>query len=661
MYVHQQDPTGTSAQPLSYDASAAPFLHPPDFAKTYRSPAAEAPGAVCLRGVTIHRLTEAACVERICSALSLGRGGTVVTPNLDHLRRYATDATFRSLVADADVVVADGMPLVWASRLQGTPLPERVAGSNLIISLSAAAASSGYSVFFLGGAPGTAQLAADVLCYRFPGLRLAGTCCPPNGFERDPDYVSALADQLESAKADIVFVALGSPKQEKLIERLRPTLPRAWWLGVGISFSFLCGDVRRAPLWMQSTGLEWMHRLAQEPRRLFKRYVTALPFAADLLARSAVKGAMRRVLRKGDSLVVAHEPHPTSAPVTSLPSAFPTPVATAESLQLQIFASSTKTRPGFTRRLRALVLLGGSVRPTPLHIATGRSVLDLPLDRRGSVLAGWLAEAAALRRSLELDALPVRVMVNHGAAAPTGVEGYMAKTSGLRIERDASEYRGTGGVLRDLAEEYQDDDLLLVANAAQVLLGPLDNVVEALARRGGDVSVVSHQDGTPTGVMLVACRAVREIAAEGFVDMKEQALPRIARRFDVRVLNRPRPSGLPLRTLDDYVSALRYHHHRFHDDYASGGSEVDVTDPLAENFSAAFALVEPGGEVDPTARLHDAVVLSGGIVEAGAVLVRSVVCPGGVVRRERSTVDQFVTDPAAGKLSIGRRRKDRVA
>jgi N-acetylglucosaminyldiphosphoundecaprenol N-acetyl-beta-D-mannosaminyltransferase len=662
MYIRHRDPTGTSEPPASR-ASAAPFSYSPETAYTYASDALPAIGSVKLRGVSIHRLTEGACVERICTALSKGRGGTVVTPNLDHLRRCATDATFRSLVADAELVVADGMPLVWASRLQGTPLPERVAGSNLIISLSAAAAAHGHSVFLLGGAPGTAQLAGEVLRTRFPHLNVAGTCCPSEGFERDPRHVSALAEQLRTTRPDIVFVALGSPKQEKLIERLRPTLPQAWWLGVGISFSFLCGDVRRAPVWMQSAGLEWAHRLAQEPRRLFKRYVVSgLPFAADLLARSAVKGAMRRVLRRGEETAVAAASAPTASVILSKPNcAAAANVPVAAPLELQVFVGNRKPRPAVASRVRALVLLGGSVRPTPLHLATGRSVLDLPLDLRGSVLAGWLTEAASLHRSLELDSLPVRVMVNHDAPMPTSVDGFIARSAGLRIERDASEYRGTGGVLRDLAEAYEDDDLLLVANAAQVLLDPLDNVVDALARCGGDVSVVSHQDGTPTGVMLVACRALREIASEGFVDMKEQALPRIASRFDVRVLSRPRPSGLPLRTLEDYVSALRYHHRRFRGGQGSQPLEGETTDPLAENLSPAFALVESGAELDPTARLHDAVVLSGGIVEAGAVLVRSVVCAGGVVRREKSTVDQFVTAPAAGKLSIGRRRKDRVA
>src|SRR3954463_12008958 len=201
MYLFHRDPTRMSAQPGSSLTSTAAFSHPPDLSAAYDSATLSAAGTVRLRGVDIHRLTEAGCVERICSALSQGRGGTVVTPNLDHLRRCATDATFRSLVADAELVGADGMALGWASRLQGTPLPERVAGSNLIVSLSAAAASHGYSVFLLGGAPGTAQLAGDILRTRFPNLSVAGACCPPEGFERDPDYVAQLADQLEASEA----------------------------------------------------------------------------------------------------------------------------------------------------------------------------------------------------------------------------------------------------------------------------------------------------------------------------------------------------------------------------------------------------------------------------------------------------------------------------
>jgi N-acetylglucosaminyldiphosphoundecaprenol N-acetyl-beta-D-mannosaminyltransferase len=244
-----------------------------------------------LCGIRIDAITEQQCVERVLRALADGRGGWITTPNLDHLRRLAGDAEFRALCAPADLVVADGAPLVWASRLQRTPLPERVAGSDLISSLSAGAARAGRSVFLLGGDAGTAEGAAAVLRARHPELCIAGTHRPELGFERDPAQRTEIERILAAAAPDIVYVALGSPKQERVIAELRPLLPRTWWLGIGISFSFLTGDVRRAPPWMRKVGLEWTHRLAQEPKRLARRYlVDGLPFAARLLARSAWRG-----------------------------------------------------------------------------------------------------------------------------------------------------------------------------------------------------------------------------------------------------------------------------------------------------------------------------------------------------------------------------------
>lgn len=252
------------------------------------------PPRIRLRSMGIHAVTEAECVRYIVDAMNAGRGGWVATANLDHLRRYLADPDFAQLYADASLVVADGMPLVWASRLQGTPLPQRVAGSNLIWSLSEAAAARGRSVYLLGGAPQSAQLAAEVLCRRYPGLRVAGTDCPPPGFENDAVQMDRIVQLLERACPDIVYVAMGSPKQEQLIVRLRGRLPRAWWLGIGISFSFVAGQVRRAPQWMQAAGLEWLHRLSQEPGRLSRRYlVHGLPFGAVLLASSVVRRGLR--------------------------------------------------------------------------------------------------------------------------------------------------------------------------------------------------------------------------------------------------------------------------------------------------------------------------------------------------------------------------------
>src|SRR5688572_26892105 len=147
-------------------------------------PAASLP-AIRLHDVRLHAITEQKAIEHILDELDAGRGGAVVTPNLDHLRRYTRDLSFGALVSEAELVVADGMPLIWASRLQGTPLPQRVAGSDLISSLSAAAAKRGRSVFLLGGMPGTADGAADVLLKANPTLKVAGTYCPPFGFEEN--------------------------------------------------------------------------------------------------------------------------------------------------------------------------------------------------------------------------------------------------------------------------------------------------------------------------------------------------------------------------------------------------------------------------------------------------------------------------------------------
>ena len=208
-----------------------------------------------------------------------------MTSNLDILRQIRWDPKVRHACGGASMIVADGFPLILASRLKGDPLPERVAGSNLIRSLSEGAAREGKSVFLLGGAPGAAEAAARVLVERTPALRIAGTHCPPLGFERDEREVSVIIDRLRSASPDIVYVALGSPKTEFLIDRLRHQVPGVWWMGVGISFSFLAGQVRRAPRWMQRGGLEWVHRLSQEPRRLMRRYLLqGIPFALALLS-----------------------------------------------------------------------------------------------------------------------------------------------------------------------------------------------------------------------------------------------------------------------------------------------------------------------------------------------------------------------------------------
>lgn len=239
---------------------------------------------VALMGLSCAAVSERDTIQYVLEALADRRGGWVCTANLDILRQWRASADIRELVSCADLIVADGMPLIWAAGLQGSPLPERVAGSTLVVSLTAAAAEAGASVFLLGGNPGTADGAVARLVELCPGLRVAGTLCPPFGFEHEPAWLDRIEASLRNAGPNIVYVGLGFPKQERLIVRLRERMPETWFVSCGVSFSFLAGEVHRAPVLLQRSGLEWLHRMVQEPRRLCRRYLLhGIPFLFQLL------------------------------------------------------------------------------------------------------------------------------------------------------------------------------------------------------------------------------------------------------------------------------------------------------------------------------------------------------------------------------------------
>jgi N-acetylglucosaminyldiphosphoundecaprenol N-acetyl-beta-D-mannosaminyltransferase len=229
-------------------------------------------------------------VCHIIEASQFGRGGWVATPNIDICHQASRDPSACAMVKSATLVVPDGMPLIWASRICGDRLVERVSGSSLIFSLSSAAAQGGQSVYFLGGEPGVPNLAGEELARRYPGLKVAGVDAPPVGFDKTADGVMAVRERLLLAAPDIVYVGLGFPKQERLITQLAPALPGAWFIACGAAIPFAAGVLSRAPTWMQRSGLEWMFRLISEPRRLFRRYIVRdLPYALSLLAVCAVK------------------------------------------------------------------------------------------------------------------------------------------------------------------------------------------------------------------------------------------------------------------------------------------------------------------------------------------------------------------------------------
>jgi N-acetylglucosaminyldiphosphoundecaprenol N-acetyl-beta-D-mannosaminyltransferase len=246
-------------------------------------------------GLDFDLITETQVIEHVVNAIRRGSGGTIVTPNIDVCRRTDRDPSTRGLVDSASIVVPDGIPLLWAARLAGLPLVQRIAGADLIFSLSAAAAANSWPVYVLGGMPGedgkpgAAELAAGRLAARYDGLEIAGAYSPPFPFDAKAGNVDDIRESLARARPKIVFVGLGFPKQERLIARICGDLPGAWFVGCGAAIPIAAGQLKRAHPTIQRLGLEWLHRLVNEPRRLAKRYlVHDLPYAIWLLFNSAL-------------------------------------------------------------------------------------------------------------------------------------------------------------------------------------------------------------------------------------------------------------------------------------------------------------------------------------------------------------------------------------
>ncbi|GAA1356532.1 WecB/TagA/CpsF family glycosyltransferase [Saccharothrix algeriensis] len=243
--------------------------------------------------VDVWSVREPGVAEHVARSWQRGEGGAIVTANVDIVRAATRRPELAALIAESEVVVADGMPVVWAGRLAGVPLPERVTGASLVFTLSGTAARLGRSVYLLGGDEGVPEKAAEALRARYPGLRVAGTDSPPFGFDTDPGATADAVAKVVAAEPDLVLVGLGFPKQERLIRLLRAQLPRTWFLGCGAGIPMAAGEFRRASGVVQRMGAEWLHRLALEPRRLAGRYLRDdLPFALRLLS-----GAVRTRLR----------------------------------------------------------------------------------------------------------------------------------------------------------------------------------------------------------------------------------------------------------------------------------------------------------------------------------------------------------------------------
>ena len=239
---------------------------------------------VSILGVPFDNVTISEAIDRIVSMIDEVRPHYVVTANVDFLVQAHGDVELRRILLEADLVLCDGTPLVWASRLLGNPLCERVAGADVVPRLMSELANRGRSVFLLGAGAGVAAEAAERLRKQYPTLLVSGYYAPPFSALLEMDHEETVR-RLREARPDVLLVSFGCPKQEKWISMHYRSLGIPVVIGVGATIDFLANRVRRAPLWMQRHGLEWSYRLLKEPRRLFRRYANdLLRFAPALVA-----------------------------------------------------------------------------------------------------------------------------------------------------------------------------------------------------------------------------------------------------------------------------------------------------------------------------------------------------------------------------------------
>ena len=227
-------------------------------------------------------------LDTIESFIASGRPHQHVVVNVDKLVKARGDPALRKIINDCALINADGMPVVWASRILGKPLKERVAGVDLFEALMKRAAEKGWRVFLLGAREAVVARVHQVYCVKYPGLVVAGH---RNGYWK-PEEEEGVVEEIRAARADVLFVAISSPKKEEFLARWQAHMRIPFAMGVGGTFDVAAGHVKRAPVWMQKTGFEWFYRFLQEPRRMFRRYfIDDMAFfgmlARELLARRA--------------------------------------------------------------------------------------------------------------------------------------------------------------------------------------------------------------------------------------------------------------------------------------------------------------------------------------------------------------------------------------
>lgn len=221
----------------------------------------------------IDNLTMEETLQAIDQLIQENKSAYVVTPNVDHIVQLETNKELQDVYENASLILTDGKPLLWIAKWYGTPIKEKISGSDLFPLLCEMAAKKGYKMFFLGAAEGVAAKAAENLGNRFRGLQVVGTYSPPFGFEKNHEEMEKIKKMIKEANPEILIVGLGCPKQEKFMYHHSKELDVPVSFGLGASFDFEAGNIKRAPKWMADHGLEWLFRITQDPKRLVKRYL----------------------------------------------------------------------------------------------------------------------------------------------------------------------------------------------------------------------------------------------------------------------------------------------------------------------------------------------------------------------------------------------------
>lgn len=222
--------------------------------------------------IEVDNLTMQESLDSIDSLIKRRQPSYVVTPNVDHIVKLEKDLEFREVYKNADLILTDGMPLIWISKLLKNPIKEKVSGSDLFPKVCELAAEKSYSIFLLGAAEGVAEKAAKNLSNKYNKLNISGIYSPSYGFENNEEEINKIISIINTVKPDILAVGVGAPKQEKFIYKYKEQLNVPISLAIGASIDFEAGNIKRSPRWMQKVGLEWFYRFIKEPKRMFKRY-----------------------------------------------------------------------------------------------------------------------------------------------------------------------------------------------------------------------------------------------------------------------------------------------------------------------------------------------------------------------------------------------------